>query len=97
MPILLGKLLIFMPINFSSMKPKEISPEHQELFFEIGKRIRELRKSKGISYIELANQIGISRNSYNQVELGISNFQFSTLLVILKYHKIGVKAFLKDI
>ena len=79
------------------MKPKEISPEHQELFFEIGKRIKELRKNKGISYIELANQIGISRNSYNQIELGISNFQFSTLLAVLKYHKIGIEEFLKDI
>ena len=79
------------------MKPKEIALEHQELFYTIGKRIRELRKSKGMGYIEFAEQIGISRNSYNQLELGLSNFQFSTLLAVLKYHGIGLTEFFKDI
>lgn len=79
------------------MKPKEIAPEYQELFQSIGKRIRELRKSKGIGYIEMAEQIGISRNSYSQLELGISNFQFITLLAVLKYHEIGLTEFFKDL
>jgi len=79
------------------MKPKEIAPEHQELFFAIGKRIKELRKNKGMGYIEMAEQIGISRNSYNQLELGISNFQFITLLSVIKYHEIGLTEFLKDL
>lgn len=79
------------------MKPKEIEPEHQELMFEIGRRIRELRKKKKISYIDLSKEIGISRNSYNQLELGISNFQFVTLLVVLKYHNIGIEEFFNDL
>lgn len=79
------------------MKPKEILPDHQELFLEIGRRIKEIRKTKGLSYIQLAEQIGISRNSYNQLELGISNFQFKTLLTVLKYHGIELTDFFKDL
>lgn len=79
------------------MKPKDIPQDHQELMIEIGKRIKELRKAKQLSYIELAKQIGISRNSYNQLELGIINFQFGTLLAVLKYHGIGLDKFFKDL
>lgn len=79
------------------MKPKDITQEHQELMREIGKRIRELRKDKGLSYIEFAEQIGISRNSYNQLELGISNFQFISLVTVLKYHGIELADFFKDL
>lgn len=79
------------------MKPKDIPQEHQELMIEIGKRIRELRKDKGMSYIEFAEQIGISRNSYNQLELGISNFQFISLVTVLKYHGIELVDFFKDL
>ena len=79
------------------MKPKAITPEYQELFIDIGKRIKDLRKSKGLGYIELAEEIGISRNAYNQLELGISNFQFITLLAVLKYHGIGLTEFFQDI
>jgi len=79
------------------MKPKVIAPEHQELFLEIGKQIRNLRKDKGISYIEMAEQIGISRNSYNQLELGIRNFQFITLLQVLKFYGISLDDFFKNL
>jgi DNA-binding XRE family transcriptional regulator len=97
MPIVLGILFIFRPINISYMKPKEISPDHQVLMIEIGRRIKELRKAKQLSYIELATQIGISRNTYNQLELGIINFQFGTLLAVLKYHGISLSEFFKDL
>lgn len=79
------------------MKPKEIPIEHQELMIEIGKRLRDLRKTKGMTYIEFAEQIGISRNGYNNLELGISNFQFITLVTVLKYHGIELVDFFKDL
>lgn len=79
------------------MKPKEIPLEHQELMDKIGKRLRELRKAKGLTYIEFAEQIGISRNGYNNLELGISNFQFITLVTVLKYHGIELVDFFKDL
>ena len=79
------------------MKPKEIPQDHQELMIEIGKRLRELRKSKDMSYIEFAKKIGISRNSYNQMELGISNFQFISLKVVLQEHGIRLEDFFKGL
>ena len=79
------------------MKLKEIEPEHQELFLAIGKQIRNLRKSKNMSYIEISERINISRNSYNQLELGISNFRFLTLLAVLKYYEIDISDFFKEI
>ena len=97
MPIALGILFIFRPINISFMKPKEISSDHQVLMMEIGGRIKQLRKAKQLSYIELANLIGISRNTYNQLELGIINFQIGTLLAVLKYHGISLSEFFKDL
>lgn len=86
-----------MAIKFHQMKPKEIPTEHQELMKEIGRRLKELRKTHGLSYIEFAEQIGISRNSYNQLELGISNFQFLTLLMVLNHHRIELSDFFKDL
>ena len=97
MPILLGNLFYLYANKFSTMNPKEIPQDHQELMIEIGKRLRELRKNKGMSYIEFAKQIGISRNSYNSLELGKSNFQFISLLNILKYNETPLNDFFKDL
>ena len=69
----------------------------QELMLAIGEKIKDLRKEKGISYINLAEEIGISRNSYNSLELGKSNFQFLTLLSILSYHNISVFDFFESL
>jgi len=80
------------------MKPAEIDPEYKELFDEIGVKIRELRNKKGISYSKMAEEeIGISRNGYNNIELGKSNFQFLTLLRILKYHNISFFQFVESL
>ena len=79
------------------MKPKVIKPEHQSMMFEIGRRIKKLRTDKKIGYIEMAKAIGISRNSYNAIELGNVYFSFSTLLLISKYHCVPVSKFLKGL
>lgn len=96
-PIYWAKYFSFIAVKFHQMKPKEIPLEHQLLMKEIGRRLKELRKTKGLSYIEFAEQIGVSRNSYNQLELGISNFQFLTLVAVLKHHDIELADFLKGI
>ena len=80
-----------------SPKPKEIAPEHQDLMKAIGKKIKELRTAKQLGYIEMAKEIGISRNNYNLMELGKIYFKFSTLLLILDYHKISVSEFFKEL
>lgn len=79
------------------MNPKEISTEHLQLIKEYGVKIKELRIKKGISYIDMAEEIGISRNTYNLIELGKVNFKITTLISILNYHQISLTDFFKEI
>ena len=79
------------------MKPAEIDPEYKELFDEIGARIRELRNKKGISLKKMAEEIGFDRNTVNLIELGKTNFQFLTLLRILKYYNISFFQFIDSL
>ena len=79
------------------MKPFENDPRYNELMLVIGEKIKDLRKKSGMSYIEMAKKIGLSRNGYNNIELGKSNFQFLTLLRILKYHNISFFQFIDSL
>lgn len=79
------------------MKPAEVDPRYQELMLAIGEKIKDLRKEKNISYIKMAEKIGISRNGYNNIELAKSNFQFETLYRIISYHHINVFDFFESL
>ncbi len=79
------------------MKPAEIDPDYCELMTQIGEQIKELRKKRGISYTEMAEEIGLSRNGYNNIELAKSNFQFLSLLRILKYHDVSIFQFFESL
>jgi transcriptional regulator with XRE-family HTH domain len=79
------------------MKSFENDPRYNELILLIGERIKDLRKKSGMSYIEMAEKIGLSRNGYNNIELAKSNFQFFTLLRILSYHKIDFFDFIDSL
>jgi transcriptional regulator with XRE-family HTH domain len=79
------------------MKPADIDFRYKDLFLEVGEKIKDLRKTKDISYTEMAKEIGISRNGYNNLELGKSNFQFTTLLRILSYHNISIFDFFESL
>jgi len=79
------------------MKPAEIDSRYKELLLEVGEKIKDLRRTRGISYTEIAKEIGISRNGYNNLELGKSNFQIMTLLRILSYHNISIFDFIDSI
>jgi transcriptional regulator with XRE-family HTH domain len=91
----MGKLYNFTS-NFMNVK-KDIAPEHLELLIKIGMKVKALRLKKKISYEQMAEEIGISRNTYSLLELGKISFQFSTLLLVLKYHGISVSKFFKGL
>jgi DNA-binding XRE family transcriptional regulator len=93
---LLWAIFITFTINFYVMK-KDISSEHQQILLLIGKKVRELRIKRKISYEKMAEEIGIARNTYNLLEQGKISFQFNTFLQVLKYHNILLSEFFKDI
>jgi len=76
---------------------KDISPEHQQILLVIGKKVKEFRIKRKISYEKVAEEIGIARNTYNLLEQGKVSFQFHTILQVLKYYDISLSEFFKDI
>ena len=80
-----------------SPKPIIIAPEHQKLMSEIGERIKKLRLEKEKGLIEMANEIGLSRNEYSLIERGQIYCKLSTILRILDYHSISFSEFTKNL
>jgi transcriptional regulator with XRE-family HTH domain len=78
-------------------KTENIPIEQKELLLKIGKKILELRKDRKLSYEDIAIEIGLNRTTYNLMEQGKLNFQFSTLMLILKYHNITVSKFFEEL
>lgn len=74
-----------------------IDTEDAELMEAIGIRIRELRKDRKVKGVELAKEVGISRNALGLMESGKVYFKFSALLKILRYFKISPQKFFKDL
>ncbi|MCK5105070.1 MAG: helix-turn-helix transcriptional regulator [Cyclobacteriaceae bacterium] len=74
-----------------------IDEQDTELLEAIGQKIKELRKSEKIGYIQLAKKIGISRNALSLMESGKVYFKFSALLKILRYFKVTTQDFFKDL
>ncbi|MCY1719228.1 helix-turn-helix transcriptional regulator [Prolixibacteraceae bacterium Z1-6] len=75
----------------------KISFEHKKILEDVGIELKRLRTKKTKSYTQLAEEIGISRNTYNSMELGKINFQLSTLLQVLDYHGVSIHKFFEDL
>ena len=56
---------------------------------EIGKRLQELRESKGLSQSDLANYLGISQPLLSQIESGNRNLNLSLLCKSDEYNSIN--------
>ena len=80
------------------IKQESISSENQELLKKIGGKLKQLREQKGSrNYIMAAKAIGISRNTYNLLEMGKINFQFTTLYQVLIYYNVTLSDFFRDL
>lgn len=55
--------------------------ENEELI-KLGKRIVELRKFRGISQENLAFECGLSRKGLSNIEIGVSDPKYTTLIKI---------------
>ena len=56
---------------------------------EIGVRIREARKEKGIKSVDLAAQLGISADQYSRIETGKSSCNLKNLFLISQYLEVS--------
>lgn len=77
--------------------PKEIKPEHKELMVKVGRKLETLRKGKKISVIKLSKELGISRNTYSNMEYGKVYFNVLTLLQVLDYYQVAASEFFSDL
>jgi transcriptional regulator with XRE-family HTH domain len=56
-----------------------------------GKRLRELRKNKGIGQVELAERVGVTQGMISQLEVGSRNCAPDTLEAIARELNINVE------
>lgn len=92
----MGKIFYLCCIYYY-MKPQKMSDDQLWFLYLIGMEIKNLRIRKKLSYEKMAEEIGIARNTYNLLEHGKINFQFSTLQLVLIYHGISFSKFFKSI
>lgn len=58
--------------------------EQKETRAKIGTRLRDLRKSKGLSQETFANQFELDRTQVSRIERGISNIEINTLVKFVR-------------
>ncbi|WP_373845452.1 helix-turn-helix domain-containing protein [Clostridium sp.] len=64
--------------------------------FNIGNRIKELRKINNITSTELSNKIGISQGQLSRLENNVNTAQFDTIMKICEIFSITLSEFFND-
>ena len=54
----------------------------------MNKKLRELRKEKGVSQEQVANELGISTSAYSNYEQGIREPSIDMLIKLCKYYNV---------
>ena len=58
-----------------------------------GKRLKEIRQSKGISQLDLELQSGINRTEISRIENGLKNIEFFTIVKLAAALDIELQSF----
>lgn len=61
-----------------------------QFLIEFGKNVREIRKNKKLTQIELAMRINGDNNKIGRIERGAYNFKISSLLIIAQALEVEV-------
>jgi len=61
-----------------------------QFLIEFGKNVREIRKNKKLTQIELAMRINGDNNKIGRIERGVYNFKISSLLIIAQALEVEV-------
>lgn len=67
--------------------------EEQEFLEQLGQRIAELRKTKGMTQVEFAERLGIQRTALTRIETGGTNLSVLTLKLICENLDIRLNEF----
>lgn len=58
-----------------------------------GKRVKELRRKKGLSQLDLEVQSGISRTEISKIENGQNNIRFMTIVRLAEVLEVNLASF----
>ena len=64
-----------------------------QIYILIGKKIREVRESKGISQQELADRCNFEKSNMSRIEAGRTNLTLKSLFLISKSLDVPLKLF----
>lgn len=53
-------------------------------------RLKELRKQKNLSQLEMANTLGVARTTYSMYEQGKRSPEISIIIKIAEYHNVSI-------
>ena len=73
-----------------------ISPDERAFFVELGSRIAELRKSQGITQIQMAEALGVSQQTVNSYEVARRRVPVSALPILGRLFNISVDELLGE-
>ena len=57
---------------------------------EIGKKLKELRKSAGLTQEQLASKLGLSRVNYTRYEVGAVRPDYETIILLADFYDISL-------
>lgn len=66
------------------MKEKEQSPTPELDRFRIGRRVKEVRKKRGLTQKQLAEQMGFPHSMIATIERGRYNFKIETISAVAR-------------
>lgn len=65
-------------------------------YIPIGKKLRTIRKSKGLNIDEVANKIGCSQSAISMYERGERNVKIERLLEIITFYQLDIEQFMSE-
>ena len=78
------------------MTTMAISPEERAFFVELGARIAELRKTQGITQVQMAEALGVSQQTINSYEVARRRVPVSALPTLAKLFKVSIEELLGE-
>jgi transcriptional regulator with XRE-family HTH domain len=83
-------------VKLSEIATMAISPDERAFFIELGARIAELRKTQGITQMQMAETLGVSQQTVNSYEVARRRVPVSALPILARLLGISVDGLLGE-